>query len=275
MTDKLRDSRPIGIFDSGLGGLTAVTALAEALPEERFVYFGDTARTPYGSKAVETIQRFSVQIAEFLLKHDAKLIVIACNTISATALELLRRRFPGTPFIGIIEPAARFAAGELGAERRLGIIATKVTIESRQYEEMIRRFGGRCSVFSKACPLFVPAIEEGMADTALMDEIVRYYLDDFVRDNALDALILGCTHYPLVEKSIRRLYPTLEIIDPSRIVAREVERVLDELSLRGSGELQNRFYASDLSECFLRMIHSIVGGSDVVVRQKNFEEEPD
>jgi len=130
-------------------------------------------------------------------------------------------------------------------------------------------------VFSTACPLFVPAIEEGMADTALMDEIVRYYLDDFVRDNALDALILGCTHYPLVEKSIRRLYPTLEIIDPSRIVAREVERVLDELSLRGSGELQNRFYASDLSECFLRMIHSIVGGSDVVVRQKNFEEEPD
>ena len=270
----MSDSRPIGVFDSGLGGLTAVTALAEALPEERIVYFGDTARTPYGSKAVETIRRFSLQIAEFLLKHDAKLIVIACNTISATALELLRQRFPDTPFIGIIEPAARFAAAELDAERRLGIIATKVTIESRQYEEMIRRFGGSCAVFSKACPLFVPAIEEGVADTPLMDEIVRYYLDDFVRENRLDTLILGCTHYPLVLSSIRRLYPELAIIDPSQIVAREVERALDALALRGHSEEQNRFYASDLSASFLRMIHRIMG-SDAVVRQKNFEEEPD
>ena len=117
MSEQQRDNRPIGIFDSGLGGLTAVTELAKTLPEERFIYFGDTARTPYGSKAVETIQRFSLQIAEFLLKHDAKLIVIACNTISATALELLRERFPETPFIGIIEPAARHAAAELGEER--------------------------------------------------------------------------------------------------------------------------------------------------------------
>ena len=274
MTEQLRDNRPIGVFDSGLGGLTAVTALTEALPDERIVYFGDTARTPYGSKAVETIRRFSLQIAEFLLKHDVKLIVIACNTISATALELLRERFPATPFIGIIEPAARFAAAELGAERRLGIIATKVTIESHQYEEMLRRFGGKCSVFSKACPLFVPAIEEGVADTPLMDEIVRYYLDDFVRENRLDTLLLGCTHYPLVVGSIRRLYPGLEIIDPSQIVAREVERVLEEQSLQGSGDVLSRFYASDLSESFLRMIHSIMG-NNVVVRQKNFEEEPD
>jgi len=275
MPDTNRDTRPIGVFDSGLGGLTAVTALAEALPEERFVYFGDTARTPYGSKAVETIRRFSVQIAEFLLKHDAKLIVIACNTISATALELLRERFPATPFIGIIEPAAHHAAEVLGAERKLGIIATKVTIESHQYERMLQRFGCKCAVYSKACPLFVPAIEEGVADTALMDEIVRYYLDDFVRDNGLDTLILGCTHYPLVEKSIRRLYPALEIIDPSRIVARQVEQTLDALALRGGGSGQNRFYASDLSESFLRMIYRIVGESDVVVRQKNFEEDPD
>ena len=270
----MSDSRPIGVFDSGLGGLTAVTALAEALPEERIVYFGDTARTPYGSKAVDTIRRFSVQIAEFLLKHDAKLIVIACNTISATSLEMLQGLFPAVPFIGIIEPAARFAASELGEERRVGIIATKVTIESRQHEEMIRRFGGKCSVFSKACPLFVPAIEEGVADTPLMDEIVRYYLDDFVRENRLDTLILGCTHYPLVVSSIRRLCPELEIIDPSRIVVGEVERVLDELALRGSSDMQNRFYASDLSDCFLRMIRRIMG-NDVVVRQKNFEEDPD
>lgn len=276
MDNPRTDPRPIGIFDSGLGGLTAVTELARMLPEEHFIYFGDTARTPYGSKAVDTIRRFAVEIAEFLIKNDAKLIVIACNTISATALELLRQRFPDTPFIGIIEPAARYAAAELGEERRLGVIATKVTVESHQYERMLRQFGCRCQVFSRACPLLVPAIEEGMAETELMDEIVRYYLDDFVREHALDSLILGCTHYPLVEKSIRRLYPGLEIINPSRIVARQVELALDSLSLRSGGSGgENRFYASDLSDCFLRMIHSIVAQGDMKVQQKNFEEDID
>jgi len=277
MTDKLRDSRPIGIFDSGLGGLTAVTALAEALPEERFVYFGDTARTPYGTKAVETIQRFSVQIAEFLLKHDAKLIVIACNTISATALELLRRRFPGTPFIGIIEPAARFAAGELGAERRLGIIATKVTIESRQYEEMIRRFGGRCSVFSKACPLFVPAIEEGMADTALMDEIVRYYLDDFVRDNALDALILGCTHYPLLRGMIRDIMgENVHLVNPAYETSMVLKELLREKNLLNPGtvaeEFPYQFFVSDAAEKFTNFANTILPYAVERTQQVNLDE---
>lgn len=276
MAEKKTDTRPIGIFDSGLGGLTAVTEMAELLPEEHFVYFGDTARTPYGSKAVETIQRFSVEIAEFLLKHDAKLIAIGCNTISATCLPILHERFPGVSFVGIIEPAARYVAERFGAERRLGIIGTKVTIQSGQYEQMIRAFGGESEVFSQACPLFVPAIEEGLENTALMDEIVRYYLEDFVRDNALDSLILGCTHYPLVEENIRRLYPGLEIINPSRIVAQEVRAQLQRLGLEsGARGGQNRFYASDLSDCFLRMIRSIMGERDMVVRRKSFDEGPD
>ena len=268
------DPRPIGVFDSGLGGLTAVNALAEMLPEEHFIYFGDTARTPYGSKAVGTIQRFAVEIAEFLIKNDAKLIAIGCNTISATCLPLLRARFPDVSFVGIIEPAARYAAEHFGPERRLGVIGTKVTIESRQYEEMIRAFGGRCEVYSRACPLFVPAIEEGLEDTALMDEIVRYYLDDFVRRHQLDALVLGCTHYPLVEKNIRRLYPALEVVNPSRIVAREVAAQLDRLNLRARERRgQDRFYASDLSDCFLRMIRSIIGQEETFVQKKNFEED--
>ena len=276
MAENKVDTRPIGIFDSGLGGLTAVTAMAELLPEEHFVYFGDTARTPYGSKAVETIQRFSVEIAEFLLKHDAKLIAIGCNTISATCLPVLRERFPGVTFVGIIEPAARYVAERFGAERRLGIIGTKVTIQSGQYEQMIRSFGGTCEVFSQACPLFVPAIEEGLENTALMDEIVHYYLDDFVRENALDSLVLGCTHYPLVEENIHRLYPALEVVNPSRIVALEVLTRLDQLGLRaGVCGGQNRFYASDLSACFLRMIHSIMGEGNTVVRRKSFDEDPD
>lgn len=267
-----RDDRPIGVFDSGLGGLTAVTHLAELLPEERFVYFGDTARTPYGSKAVETIQKFAVEIADFLLKQEAKMIVIACNTVSATCLDLLRERFPETPILGIIEPAARKAAMEYG-ERRIGIIGTKVTVSSGQYERSIRFCAPNCKVYSKACPLFVPAIEEGLADTPLMEQLVRHYMDDFVAGNKLEVLILGCTHYPLVEGIIRKLYPDLVILNPSEIVAREVLEVLERQGLRaGQGERENRFYASDLSESFVRMARSILPSQRADVRLKNFED---
>lgn len=268
------DNRPIGVFDSGLGGLTAVTSLASLLPDERIVYFGDTARTPYGSKTIETIQRFSVQIAEFLLKHDVKVIVIACNTVSATCLEVLAQHFPGVPIIGIIEPAARKAAERFHDGQRIGVIGTKVTIKSRQYEKMILAHNENCKVYSLACPLLVPAIEEGLEDTLLMEQIVRYYMDSFVRENQLDVLVLGCTHYPLVEKTIRKLYPDLEIINPSETVAQEIPEILQRLEIRAwNNQNENRFYASDLSESFLRMTKNITAGSNVIIRQKNFEEE--
>lgn len=267
-----KDNRPIGIFDSGLGGLTAVNCLAELLPEERFVYFGDTARTPYGSKAIDTIQRFSVQIVEFLLKHDAKVIVIACNTVSATCLQVLSERFPGIPIIGIIEPAARMVAREYGDGQRIGIIGTKVTVASRQYEQMILSYNENCKVFSKACPLFVPAIEEGLGSTELMEQIVGYYMDDFVEENELDVLVLGCTHYPLVEEIIRKRYPDLKIVNPSKTVADAVAEVLKQQGISAAeSQLENRFYASDLSESFLKMTRSIISGGDVV-KQKNFED---
>lgn len=266
-----RDNRPIGVFDSGLGGLTAVTHLAELLPEERFVYFGDTARTPYGSKAVDTIQKFAVEIADFLLGQDAKMIVIACNTVSATCLDLLRERFPAVPILGIIEPAARKAALEYGT-RRIGVIGTKVTVSSGQYERSIRACAPDCKVFSKACPLFVPAIEEGLADTPLMEQLVGHYLDDFVAKNELEVLVLGCTHYPLVEDIIRRRYPALTILNPSEIVAREVQETLEEQGLRaGESGRESCFYASDLSESFVRMARSILPSQKAEIRLKNFE----
>lgn len=274
MNKQIGDNRPIGIFDSGLGGLTAVTCLAELLPDERIIYFGDTARTPYGSKAIDTIQRFSVQIAEFLLKHDAKVIVIACNTVSATCMEVLSKRFPNVPIIGIIEPAARKVAEKFHSGQRIGIIGTKVTVTSRQYEKMILSYDPGCKVYSKACPLFVPAIEEGLGNTELMESIVRYYMDDFVRENDLDVLVLGCTHYPLVEKIIRKLYPGLEIINPSEVVANEIPEILQRLGIRAwNNPNENHFYASDLSESFLTMMENIISGSNVVVKQKNFEDE--
>ena len=266
------DGRPIGVFDSGLGGLTAVTHLAELLPEERFVYFGDTARTPYGSKAVGTIQKFAVEIADFLLGQEAKMIVIACNTVSATCLDLLQERFPGTPILGIIEPAARKAALEYGT-RRIGVIGTKVTVSSGQYERSIRAYAPDCRVFSKACPLFVPAIEEGLADTPLMEQLVGHYLDSFVAENELEVLVLGCTHYPLVAHIIRKRYPALTILDPSVIVAQEVQETLEAQGLRaGESDRENRFYASDLSESFVRMAQSILPSRKADIRIKNFEE---
>lgn len=274
MKKQTGDNRPIGIFDSGLGGLTAVNCLADLLPDERFIYFGDTARTPYGSKAIDTIQRFSVQIVEFLLKHDAKVIVIACNTVSATCMEVLSERFPGIPIIGIIEPAARRAAEKFCDGQKIGVIGTKVTITSRQYEKMILSRNKNCKVYSKACPLLVPAIEEGLGDSVLMEEIVKFYMDDFVKENDLDVLVLGCTHYPLVEKIIRKLYPKLEIINPSEVVAGEIPGILQRLEICArDNRNENRFYASDLSESFLRMTKKIISEDRVVVKQKNFEDE--
>jgi len=268
------DNRPIGIFDSGLGGLTAVRCLSELLPEERFIYFGDTARTPYGSKAVETIQRFSVEIANFLLKHEAKVIVIACNTVSATCLQVLSEKFPSVPIIGIIEPAARTVAQEYVDGQNVGIIGTKVTISSQQYEKIIFEYNDKCKVHSIACPLFVPAIEEGLANTDIMEKIVKYYMDDFVKDNGLDVLVLGCTHYPLVEGIIRKVYPNLKIVNPSQTVAQTVADVLKKYQICAENNpRENRFYASDLSDSFVKMTRSIVANGDIVLKQKNFEDQ--
>jgi len=267
------DNSPIGVFDSGLGGLTAVSCLTSLLPEERIIYFGDTARTPYGSKAVSTIQKFSLEIADFLLKNNAKMIVIACNTVSATCLDLLREHFPQIPIIGIIEPAVRKVAQEW-AGKRIGIIGTKVTIHSGQYESKIKELAPSSRVFSIACPLFVPAIEEGMENTELMEHIVRHYMDEFVCNNALDVLVLGCTHYPMVETIIRRLYPQIQIVNPSEIVAQEVQNVLKRYNIcaqKKTGE--NLFYASDLAESFIKMAKNITSNKNVVVELMNFESE--
>lgn len=220
------DNRPIGVFDSGLGGLTVVNYLAEMLPNENFVYFGDTARTPYGSKSIDTIRHFSIQIDDFLVRHDVKMIVIACNTVSATCLDLLRKRHVNIPVVGMIGPTAKKISKEFGQESSIGIIGTKVTVESKQYEATIEKFRGKCKLASKACPLFVPTIEEGIREVNILEPIIRFYLNDFIEEHKLDALVLGCTHYPLLEKEINRIYPSLKLINPSYIVAGEVLKYL-------------------------------------------------
>lgn len=255
---KTYDNRPIGVFDSGIGGLTVVTAMTELLPNERFIYFGDTARTPYGSKSIETIKEFSAQVYDFLVRNEVKMVVIACNTVSATCIEFLRKRHEGMPIIGMIAPTAREIVKRFGKESNVGVIGTKVTVESQQYEKSISKINGKCKVFSKACPLFVPMIEEGIKTSNILEPVIKYYLDDFIKVNSIDTIVLGCTHYPLLKNEIERIYPEIKIINPSRIVAEEVKLCLfDNNMLSLCEDKKSLFYASDLSNEFLNMATNI------------------
>lgn len=268
------DNRPIGFFDSGLGGLTCIPYLMKKLPDEKIIYFGDTARTPYGSKAISTIKNFSAEIADFLVKNDVKMIVIACNTVSATCLEDLRKKFPQIPILGIIEPAARKLAETCDDTNNIGIIGTKVTIASKAYEMCVDKYTDRLKIYEAACPAFVPLIEEGIIDNDIMDLTIKYYMDEFVKDNALDTVILGCTHYPLIKNSIKKLYPKLEIINPSSIIVEDIEKILKEKDMFAEGsDVQNVFYASDLSENFINMIDHIFEdeSEEAKVKFKNFD----
>lgn len=268
------DNRPIGFFDSGLGGLTSIPPLRRRLPEEKIIYFGDTARTPYGSKAIRTIKGFSTEIADFLVQSNVKMIVIACNTVSATCVDDLRKRFPQIPILGIIEPTARMVAAECEESSKVGIIGTKVTIASHAYSDMIKEKNPSLNIVETACPAFVPLIEEGIIDNDIMDLTIKYYMDDFVKDNELDTVILGCTHYPLIKKNLERLYPDLRIINPSDIVVNRVEEILAEGDMFADGsDFRNVFYASDLSENFLNMIDHIFEeeADDAKVKFLNFD----
>ncbi len=257
------DNRPIGFFDSGLGGLTCIPYLMKKLPEEKIIYFGDTARTPYGSKATRTIKAFSMEIADFLVESNVKMIVIACNTVSATCLTDLRRRFPDIPIIGIIEPAAQRVAKQLDENNRVGIIGTKVTVSSHAYKDTVHKYKKEININEMACPVFVPLIEEGIIDNEIMDLSIKFHMDEFIKINNIDTIILGCTHYPLIQKNIEKIYPKLRIVNPSSIVVNTIEDVLKTNDmLAKASDFTNVFYASDLSENFLNMIDHIFADED-------------
>jgi glutamate racemase len=266
------DNRPIGIFDSGVGGLTAIPHIIKKLPNEKFIYFGDTARTPYGSKSKSTIKHFTKQIVDFLINKNVKMIVIACNTITSTCLHELVEQYKGMPFIGIIEPAAEKVSQICSANNHIGIIGTKVTINEKAYIQSIHRYNPNLILFDKACPIFVPLIEEGIINHEIMKLSVKYYLDEFVSTNKLDTLVLGCTHYPLIRPIIEKVYPQLHIIDPSFEIVHRLQSTLSKKNLLADrSPYENIFYASDLSENFMNMIHSIFGKGDVQTHFKNFD----
>jgi glutamate racemase len=264
------DKRPIGFFDSGLGGLTCVPHLMSALPAERIIYFGDTARTPYGSKAVSTIRAFSMEIADFLVENDVKMIVIACNTVSATCLDALRERHPQIPVLGIISPAARAIAERCGADNHIGVIGTKATVRSEAYPRKILKYNPSLDIAQTACPALVPLIEEGIIQHEIMDLSLRYYLDQFISYNSIDTLVLGCTHYPLIRKNIQKLYPGLRVVDPSEEILRSIIDALSRGDLfAGDSGAEHVFYASDLSENFVSMIRVIFERTDYSVMFRN------
>lgn len=265
------DNRPIGFFDSGLGGLTCISPILSAMPNESIIYFGDTARTPYGSKAESTIRAFSLQIADFLIQSNVKMIVIACNTVSAICLDELQSLYPKIPILGIIRPAAEKVVASCKDER-IGIIGTKATVKSMAYDKLINELAPSISLHSVACPTLVPLIEEGIIENEIMDLSIKYYLDNFLKYHAIDTMILGCTHYPLIRNNINKLYPDLSIIDPSQEIASHVFKVLSESDMLAEEACcDNTFYASDLSENFINMINRIFEISEFKVAFKNLD----
>lgn len=265
------DNRPIGVFDSGLGGLTSVQELHRQLPEEKVIYYGDTARTPYGSKSPETIIKFATQIVDYLVARNTKMIIIACNTVTALALDSLRERYPAIPIIGVIEPTVKKVVGD--GVRKVGVIATKATIGSDVYGKELRAMSPGIDVHSAACPAIVPLVEEGLTDTDIMELTVRHYMDDFVKEGGFSDLILGCTHYPLVTKHLKKLYPDLHLYSSSAEVIREAAAILKEKDMLASGsEFTDRYYASDMSDNFIAMTDMLFADTDFKIHLLKLEE---
>ncbi len=265
------DNRAIGFFDSGLGGLTSVHELHRMLPEEKVIYYGDTARTPYGSKSPQTIRKFSTQIVDYLVSKDVKMVIIACNTVTSWALDTLRERYPDIPILGVIEPTVRKVVSD--GCRKVGVIATKATIGSDVYGKSLKSMNPDIEVYSLACPAIVPLVEEGFTETEIMELTVKHYMDNFVRDTGIHDLILGCTHYPLIAGHINKLYPGIRLYNSSAEVIGEAKSLLEDRDMLASGsELQDRYYASDLSENFIAMTNLLFAGTDFRSKLKSLDE---
>lgn len=265
--------RSIGIFDSGVGGLTVLREIIRAMPQEDTIYFGDTARVPYGTKSPETVSRYAHEITSFLVRRDIKLLVVACNTVSAVALNSLKKQFP-IPVVGVIEPGAKRA---VAVSRRgpIGVIGTAGTIKSSAYSRAIKRLNARAEVLTRACPLFVPLAEEGWTDNQVARLTAQAYLTD-LRDAGVDTLVLGCTHYPLLKPLISEIMgPEVSLVDSAEETARCVAEILSRKKLlRPSTEKGNHHYfVSDVPAAFIRVGNRFLGGRLGDVYQVNLDDE--
>jgi glutamate racemase len=270
----LNHDLPIGIFDSGVGGLTVYRALHERLPDERFVYLGDTARVPYGTKSLATVERYAIENSLFLEAHGIKLLVVACNTASALALPAIRRAV-SVDVIGVIEPGARAAVEEAGG-KSIGVIATEATVQSRAYSNAIAKLAPSIKVFERACPLFVSLAEEGWAETGVARSVATQYLQE-IKENNVGTLVLGCTHYPILRRVIQEtMGEGVHLIDSGEAAARDVEALLSTRELaRGVSERRanerhlcddlDHFYVTDAAERFSRVAERFLGSAPSVL----------
>lgn len=251
-------NRPIGIFDSGLGGLTVLKALTRLLPNENLIYFGDTAHVPYGSKSKKTITEYSLAIANFLTSRDIKLLVIACNTASSAAGDTLKKHL-GIPVIGVIEPGAQ-AACQASVNSKIAVIGTEATIRSSAYTKAVKKLNKQAHVFDKACPLFVPLVEEGWWEGDVTELTAFRYLEP-LRELGVDTLILGCTHYPVIKPLIQRaIGDGVTLVDSAESTAAAVRDMLMQNDmLRTNRGGKTSYYASDDPVRFAALAKNILG----------------
>lgn len=245
--------KPIGIFDSGIGGLTVLKELLRAFPHERFIYVGDTARVPYGTKSPQTVLAYSKQIVEFLIKKRVKMIVAACNTASALAIPLLKKEVP-IPLVGVVEATAQLAA-HVAPKGLIGVLATRATTKSGVYIKELKILAPKAKVMAQACPLLVPLVEEGWINHPITREVIRGYLRNLVKKKP-NAVILGCTHYPILKPLIAEVFDkTTVLVDSPKAVAKTIQRVLDLIGRSknlSSGKHKTHFFVSDDPEGFKR-----------------------
>ena len=273
----MNSNLPIGIFDSGVGGLTVYRALHEQLPDEKFIYLGDTARVPYGTKSLATVERYAIENARFLAAHGVKLLVVACNTMSALALPAIRASV-AVPVVGVIEPGAQ-AAAQASKEQHLGVIATEATVQSGAYRRAIKEVAPQAEVLERACPLFVALTEEGWAETDVARTVATEYLKDL--RGRVDTLVLGCTHYPILRRVIQEtIGADVRLIDSGAATACAVEELLERENLRRrsfdthTGQLLkerararrlcddlDHFYVTDAAERFARVAERFLGSA--------------
>lgn len=252
------DKRPIGIFDSGVGGLSVCKAIKDAMPAENIIYFGDTNRFPYGTKAIETVIRYSREIVSYLISKNVKMIVIACNTASAAALSILKKE-NDIPIIGVIDAGARAACGKASGNK-IGVIATRATVASESYINAIKAILPDADVIQQHASIFVSLVEEGWID----DDIVRLAVKKYIMDmysNGVRTLILGCTHFPLLKNVINNVYPELSLIDTGEEIALEVKKILEDKNIENSGHKGKiTLYASDITDTIERLKDMFFGG---------------
>lgn len=250
---------PIGIFDSGVGGLTVVKAVQKTLPNENIIYFGDTARVPYGIKSEETVRNYAMQITDFLLEKEVKMILIACNTVSASARRQIEKKVTPIPVLDVITSGTG-AALQFDDHSHIGVIGTLATIGSGAYERALQRTGAAETVTSKACPLLVPLAEEGWTDNNIAQQVLHKYLHNF-KDSDIDSLILGCTHYPMFKPLIQKFFNQhgVHIIDSGRAIAAAAHQKLSDEYLLNGGNSSFSCYVSDRPQRFQKLAERFLG----------------